>query len=42
MAQRIAEVTSAYPWLVFEADDQIAGYAFASRWVDVAYWQIIL
>jgi L-amino acid N-acyltransferase YncA len=32
MAQRITEVTSAYPWLVFEADGQISGYAYASRW----------
>jgi L-amino acid N-acyltransferase YncA len=32
MAQRIAEVTSTFPWLLFEADGQITGYAYASRW----------
>ena len=32
MAQRIDEISSSYPWLVFEADGQIAGYAYASRW----------
>lgn len=32
MAQRIAELSSVFPWLVFETGDQIAGYAYASPW----------
>ncbi len=32
MAQRIAETTTAYPWLMSEIDGSIAGYACASSW----------
>jgi L-amino acid N-acyltransferase YncA len=32
MAARIAEVRSAFPWLVFERDGRVAGYAYANRW----------
>lgn len=32
MEQRITEVTSAYPWLVYEEQGTILGYAYASRW----------
>lgn len=32
MRTRIAEVTAGYPWLVFERDGAIGGYAYASRW----------
>jgi L-amino acid N-acyltransferase YncA len=30
MEQRIRELTEQYPWLVFEADDEVLGYAYAS------------
>ncbi len=32
MAQRIAEVTSRLPWLVWETDAGIVGYAYATPW----------
>jgi phosphinothricin acetyltransferase len=32
MQARIAEVTVALPWLVFEAEDEVGGYAYATRW----------
>ncbi len=32
MGQRIASITSELPWLVYEHDGQIAGYAYASKW----------
>ena len=32
MAARIAACTSELPWLVCEADDQVVGYAYATRW----------
>ena len=32
MAGRIARVTEAHPWLVFEEEGEILGYAYASRW----------
>ena len=32
MAGRIAKVTAAYPWLVWEEGGQIAGYAYGSTW----------
>lgn len=32
MEMRIAEVTSAYPWLVLEQGGAVAGYAYASIW----------
>jgi phosphinothricin acetyltransferase len=32
MAQRIAEVTARFPWLVAEEDDAIVGYAYAAPW----------
>jgi L-amino acid N-acyltransferase YncA len=31
MQQRIAETLTAYPWLVFDIDGEVAGYAYASR-----------
>lgn len=31
MARRIAAVTPCYPWLIYELDDQLLGYAYASR-----------
>lgn len=36
MARRIATVTANYPWLVAEADGQLAGYAYATRYRDRA------
>lgn len=32
MAQRIAAVTEAYPWLVAHSGDRLVGYAYANRW----------
>lgn len=32
MGERIEEVTSKYPWLVFEEHMNIVGYAYASPW----------
>jgi L-amino acid N-acyltransferase YncA len=32
MVSRIAEVTEKYPWLVYEQDGEIVGYAYASAW----------
>ena len=32
MQVRIAEVTVAPPWLVFEAENEVGGYAYAIQW----------
>lgn len=32
MAGRINNVTTRYPWLVFESDGELLGYAYATRW----------
>jgi L-amino acid N-acyltransferase YncA len=32
MRQRIEDIGSKFPWLVYENDDVIAGYAYASQW----------
>ncbi|MDB5797388.1 MAG: phosphinothricin acetyltransferase [Paucimonas sp.] len=32
MAQRIADTTRDYPWLVAEREGRLAGYAYATRW----------
>jgi phosphinothricin acetyltransferase len=32
MSRRIDAVTSRYPWLVFERDGVVAGYAYVSTW----------
>jgi len=32
MTQRIKDVTVNLPWYVFESDDQIVGYAYATPW----------
>jgi phosphinothricin acetyltransferase len=39
IAQRIAHVTQAYPWLVAECDGRLAGYAYASRHRDRAAYR---
>jgi phosphinothricin acetyltransferase len=39
MAQRIAETTRAYPWLVCEVDGVVAGYAYASRHAERAAYR---
>ena len=31
MADRISTIVSDYPWLVAEEDDEVLGYAYASR-----------
>jgi len=32
MARRIAEVTSGYPWFVYEDGEAVRGFAYAGRW----------
>ena len=32
MGRRIKKVTPAYPWLVWEENEEVLGYAYASRW----------
>jgi phosphinothricin acetyltransferase len=32
MAQRIADVSASYPWLVAMVDGRLIGYAYATRW----------
>lgn len=32
MEKRIYEVTKSLPWIVYEVDNQIIGYAYASKW----------
>jgi L-amino acid N-acyltransferase YncA len=32
MASRICLVTQSYPWLVYEEDSRIVGYAYAGKW----------
>ncbi len=38
MRQRILNVTETFPWLVWEVEDKLLGYAYAARWKErVAY-----
>lgn len=32
MAKRIKEYTASYPWLVYEEDNKVIGYAYVSAW----------
>lgn len=32
MAERIAEITQSYPWIVYLESDVVVGYAYAGRW----------
>ncbi|MFX7776506.1 GNAT family N-acetyltransferase, partial [Acinetobacter baumannii] len=32
MAARIADVQADFPWLVFEEQGEVLGYAYASKW----------
>lgn len=32
MKDRILQITKKLPWIVFEKDDMVAGYAYASEW----------
>lgn len=32
MEQRIAEISAQFPWLVYEQEGRILGYAYASKW----------
>jgi len=34
MAERMVTVTARYPWLVYEEEDRLLGYAYASPWKD--------
>ena len=36
MARRVQRITKRYPWIVYESDGQIQGYAYASRWKERA------
>ncbi|HZG22341.1 MAG TPA: arsinothricin resistance N-acetyltransferase ArsN1 family B [Herbaspirillum sp.] len=39
MTARIAEVQSQFPWLVFEQEGEVLGYAYASKWKPRAAYQ---
>jgi phosphinothricin acetyltransferase len=39
MSKRIQATTRHYPWLVYEVDDMIAGYAYATQWKPRAGYQ---
>jgi phosphinothricin acetyltransferase len=39
MARRIAEVGAHYPWLVWDEDETICGYAYATRWKERAAYR---
>ena len=39
MAERIARVSSAHPWLVIESEGDVAGYAYATRWRERASYR---
>jgi phosphinothricin acetyltransferase len=32
MLQRVITIQSEYPWLVYEQDNNVIGYAYASKW----------
>jgi len=32
MASRISEITAVFPWLIWEGDEGVVGYAYASKW----------
>ena len=32
MDKRIGEISSSFPWLVYEQDDRVVGYAYATQW----------
>lgn len=32
MKERISKYSKEYPWLVYEEDEQVLGYAYASKW----------
>lgn len=36
MTRRIQATTPRYPWLVYEEEDELLGYAYASRWKERA------
>jgi L-amino acid N-acyltransferase YncA len=39
MGKRIADVTAEYPWLVWQEDGQVLGYAYARRWQERAAYR---
>lgn len=39
MARRIQSITACYPWIVYDVDSQIQGYAYASRWKERAAYR---
>ncbi len=42
MRQRIIKTTEKYPWLIFEHENKVAGYAYASAWrVRAAYFNSV-
>lgn len=40
MADRIAQVTGSYPWLVVEREGEVNGYAYATRWRERASYRL--
>jgi len=41
MARRIEAITLHYPWIVYESEGSILGYAYASRWKDRAAYRFV-
>jgi L-amino acid N-acyltransferase YncA len=39
MAQRISEVTTLFPWLLWQQGSSILGYAYATRWKERAAYR---
>jgi L-amino acid N-acyltransferase YncA len=39
MARRIINITTAYPFLVYEMDGELLGYAYATRWKERAAYR---
>ena len=39
MERRITRVTAIYPWLVYEYQGEVTGYAYASRWKERAAYR---
>jgi len=41
MARRIEAITLHYPWIVYESEGSILGYAYANRWKDRSAYRFV-
>ena len=41
MEKRISTISSAYPYLIYETDGEILGYAYANRWKERAAYRYV-